>query len=72
MSGLDDTLPGKLLAKRDWLRDDVIPAYESIGPAGGFAISWMRLLLARTDAALLTHDVVEMVSCLKELNEVSL
>ena len=49
-----------------------IAAYESIGPAGAFAVTWMRDLQERADKAAISGDIVEIVRCYKEMCEVKL
>lgn len=49
------------------VRDQVMPAYQSIGPAGTFALTMMRVDLDRAAKALAEQDVVEMIRCLESL-----
>lgn len=49
------------------VRDQVMPAYQSIGPAGTFALTLMRSDLDRAAKALAEQDVVEMIRCLESL-----
>lgn len=62
---LGDALP-KEMAR---VRDDLIPQYQSIGPAGGFAISLMRTELDRATKALAEGDVIAMLRSYKTLQE---
>jgi hypothetical protein len=63
-----DDLPSRLLAKRDQVRDEVLPAYEAIGPAGGFAVSLViKPALKRAEEALKNHDAAEMIGALRDL-----
>lgn len=51
----------------------VIPAYESIGPSGQFALQCViRPLLVLADVAIATGDVVAMVRVCKEMQDVKL
>lgn len=60
---LGDALP-KEMAR---VRDDVIPAYLAIGPAGTFAITWMRKALDDAAKAMAEGDVVAMMRAYEEL-----
>jgi hypothetical protein len=51
------------------VRDELIPMYESIGPAGAFAIAMMRAALKEGEAAIASNDVVRMVRACKSLEE---
>jgi hypothetical protein len=57
MSSLGEELPNEMARVRDVL----IPQYQSIGPAGAFAISFMRADLDRAAKALAEGDVIEMI-----------
>lgn len=65
---LGDALP-KVMA---YVRDEIIPAYQSIGPAGNFAIAMMRQDLDRATRALAEGDTVEMLRMHKMLSEYKL
>jgi hypothetical protein len=43
------------------VRDEVIPAYLSIGPAGAFALTMMRSTLDAAAKAMVEGDVVRML-----------
>lgn len=65
---MSDDLPSRLLAKRDQVRDEVLPSYESIGPSGGFAANFViKPALKRADEALKNHDATEMIGALRDL-----
>ena len=49
------------------VRDEVMPAYMSIGPAGAFALASMRADLDRAAKALAEGDVAEMARVLVSL-----
>lgn len=57
MSSLGTELP-KEMAR---VRDELMPLYQSIGPAGGFALAMMRAELDRATKALAEGDVVTMI-----------
>lgn len=57
MSSLGTELP-KEMAR---VRDDLMPQYLSIGPAGGFALALMRAELDRATKALAEGDIVTMI-----------
>ncbi len=49
------------------VRDEVMPAYIAIGPAGTFALAMMRADLDAAAEAMVGGDIVEMIRCLKAL-----
>lgn len=49
------------------VREEVLPAYEEIGPAGMFAETMMRRALAKADRALAADDAGAMLECWREL-----
>jgi hypothetical protein len=51
------------------VRDVLIPEYQSIGPAGNFAIMMMRAELDRASTAMISGDVVGMIKSYKALKE---
>lgn len=57
MSSLGTELPKEMTRVRDVL----MPMYQSIGPAGGFALAMMRAELDRATKALAEGDVVAML-----------
>lgn len=65
MNTLGDDLP-KQMAR---VRDELIPQYESIGPAGGFAIAMMRRSLDRAAVAMAEGDLPAMIAVYKELTD---
>jgi len=65
---LGDALP-KEMAR---IRDVVMPAYQSIGPAGGFALALMRKDLDDAAKAMMEGDTVEMIRLLQELRDYKL
>lgn len=60
---LGDALP-KEIAR---VRDQVMPAYLAIGPAGGFALAMMRKDLDDASKAMIEGDVVAMLRCYESL-----
>lgn len=49
-------------------REELIPAYESIGNAGQFALQLtLRPLLARSEKAIASDDVLEMLRVCQEM-----
>jgi hypothetical protein len=66
---MTDTLGDALPREMARVRDVVMPAYQSIGPAGGFALAMMRRDLDRAAKALAEQDVIEMIRVLQELRE---
>lgn len=57
MTTLGDELP-KEMAR---VRDELMPMYQSIGPAGGFALAMMRADLDRATKALAEGDLPQML-----------
>jgi hypothetical protein len=51
------------------IRDELMPMYASIGPAGGFALAMMRSSLDRAAIAMAEGDTVAMIRCLQELRD---
>lgn len=62
---LGDELPRQMAR----VRDELIPAYESIGPAGAFGLAMLRGALDRAAKAMAEGDIVQMVRSCKELQE---
>lgn len=54
------------------LRDEYIPLYQSIGPAGDFAIMMIRHSISLAEKAIAEMDTVAMVTALKDLREFKL
>ena len=65
MTTLGEDLP-KQMAR---VRDVLMPMYQSVGPAGGFALAMMRASLDRAAVAMAEGDVVKMIAAYKELQE---
>jgi hypothetical protein len=63
MNTLGDDLP-KQIAR---VRDELIPQYQSIGPAGLFAIEMMRRSLDRATSAMIEGDLPAMIRAHQEL-----
>lgn len=54
------------------IRDVVMPVYQEIGPAGGFALALMRKDLDNAAKAMMEGDTVEMIRLLQELRDYKL
>ncbi len=65
METLGDALP-KMMAH---VRDEVMPAYLAIGPAGAIALAMMRRDLDLAQKALAEGDVVAMLRAYQALKE---
>lgn len=63
METLGDALP-KEMAR---VRDELIPQYQLIGSAGGFALMLMRASLDRAARAMIEGDLPAMIAAYKEL-----
>lgn len=63
MSSLGEELPKEMTR----VRDELIPQYLTIGPAGTFAVTLMRQALDRAQRALAEGDLVEMIRVYEEL-----
>lgn len=63
MNSLGTALPEEMRR----VRDEVIPAYVEIGPAGAFAVTWMREALDVATAALARGDTVAMLRSYEKL-----
>lgn len=64
---MTDTLGTALPREMARVRDEVMPAYLSIGPAGGFALAMMRQDLDRAAKAMAEGDLAAMISAYKAL-----
>ena len=62
-----DTLGDALPREMARVRDEVMPAYIEIGPAGAFALAMMRADLDRAAKALAEGDVVGMLCTYTDL-----
>lgn len=58
---MTDTLGDALPREMARVRDQVMPAYQSIGPAGAFALTMMRADLDAAARAMAEGDVVAML-----------
>lgn len=65
MSTLGEELP-KEMAR---IRDVLMPQYQSIGPAAGFALVMMRASLDRAATAMAEGDLAAMIVAYKELKD---
>jgi hypothetical protein len=60
---LDEVLPEEMAR----VRDDVMPAYLEIGPAGALALDFLYADLDRATQALATGDIMEMMRAYETL-----
>ena len=51
------------------MREEYIPTYQSIGPAGAFGVMLIRDAIQRAEQAVATMDTVALVSSLQELRD---
>ena len=65
MSSLGTELP-KEMAR---VRDELMPMYQEIGPAGRFALAMMRAELDRATKALAEGDVITMMRAYEALKD---
>ena len=65
MSSVGEELPKEQARCRE-----LIDAYRSIGPAGGFGAAMIERALQRADLAVMSGDVVAMVSAYEELRDI--
>ena len=65
MNTLADALPSEMARVRDVL----MPQYQEIGPAGGFALMMMRASLDRATKAIVEGDLPAMIRAYNELKE---
>ena len=63
---LGDALPHEIAR----VRDKVLPAYLSVGPAGSFAAAMIRADLDAASKAMIEGDVVAMLRCYQTLKEI--
>lgn len=69
----DESLPDRLLSLRDYVRDEVVPAYKATGKSGLPALMlFVEPALKRADEALKSHDVAAMVRAVTELESIKL
>ncbi len=69
---MPDTVGDALPREMARIRDVVIPAYESIGPVGGFAIAMMKMDLDLAAVAMAEGDTVGMIRQLQVLRDYKL
>jgi hypothetical protein len=62
METLGDALPKEIERVQS-----LIPLYESVGPAGGFAIAMMKAEIAAAHRAMMEGDTVEMIRVYESL-----
>ena len=59
-------------AKCEELRTEYIPAYESIGARGTFAVIMMRESIKKAEQAIAAGDTIQMIASLQELRDFKL
>ena len=69
---MTDTLGDALPREMARVRDKVMPAYISIGPAGGFALACMTLDLDRAARAMAEGDLPAMIAVYQSLKDYKL
>lgn len=69
---MTDTLGDALPREMARVRDEVMPAYLEIGPAGAFALSFMRQDLDRAAKAMAEGDLPAMITAYQALKEYKL
>lgn len=62
-TSLGEALPREMAR----VRDEVIPAYVEIGPAGAFAVAWMREALDGAARAMAAGDLPAMIRAYEDL-----
>lgn len=67
-----EDLIGTIQERCNKLRNEYIPAYEEIGPAGMFATAMMRMAITRAEETIAASDTMGMVASLQELREFKL
>jgi len=63
MNTLGDELPREMAR----VRDEIMPAYLEIGPAGALALAMMRFDLDEAARAMIEGDLITMISTLRAL-----
>ena len=63
MTTLGEELPRQMAR----VRDEILPVYLEIGPAGAIAAAMMRVSLDRAAKAMIEGDVVEMLRACEDL-----
>lgn len=72
MTNEAETLGDALPARMKQIREVYIPAYQEIGPTGGFAIALMQNDLSAAEKAMASGDLVGMIAAYKSLMEYKL
>lgn len=65
MDTLGDALPREMAR----VRDVIMPRYQEIGPAGGFALAFMRRDLDAASKAMAEGDLPAMIAAYQSLKE---
>lgn len=69
---MTDTLGDALPREMARVRDIVMPVYQDIGPAGAYALAFMRRDLDLAAKALAEDDLIAMLYALQSLREYKL
>jgi hypothetical protein len=64
---MTETIADALPKEMTRIRDEVMPLYDAIGPAGGFALAMMRRDLDSAAKAMAAGDLVAMISAYQAL-----
>jgi len=67
--GMSESLGEALPREMARVRDEVMPAYEEIGPSGAFALAFMRADLDAAARAMAEGDVVAMLRVYQSLKD---
>ncbi len=65
MKTLGDALPEEMAR----VRDELMPLYQGIGPAGGFALEMMKASLDRAAKGMTSGDLPLMIRAYEELKQ---
>lgn len=68
-AAMTETLGTALPAEMARVRDELMPQYQSIGPAGGIALALMRAALDRAAKAMAEGDLPEMIAAYQSLKD---
>jgi len=53
----------------NYIRTEILPAYEEIGPAGFIGKTLLKADITRAESVIASGDTIEMIAVLKELRE---
>ena len=69
---MTDSIGEALPREMSRVRDEIMPAYQEIGPPGMFALAMMRKSLDEAQKAMIEGDLPAMIRCYADLREYSL